>query len=153
VQRIRKIERDQQSRVLSLAMQDLSKIRAEIQQLEMQHEMELKRMSVEAQQENFSMLDAQVSIKYREELRSQLRRKRKEEEAAVFKVEQERLKLVEREKVKKVLDKLEERDLEKHELEQRKIENQDMDEVASVRQFARDARKKSDSQRREEGSS
>jgi len=137
VQKVRRIERDQQSRVLGSAMQELQVIRNQIEQLGQQNEMELLRVKLETQKGNFFAANSQLSAKFREEIRNQIRRKKKEEEAAMYKVEQERLKLVEKEKRKKVLDKLEERDREKYQEDLRKFQNQEMDELSSVREFAR----------------
>ena len=131
VQKVRRIEMDLQARVLAEAMQELNRIEEKIAALREDYRLEVARLTQEASDRDFSEIHMGSHVHFRDELMRQERRALSEREAARQRIEEERKKLIERERRKKVFDKLEERDREIYEKESRKSEQDEMDEVAA----------------------
>lgn len=130
VERVRKIETEKQMKELALAIQKQEEIEAQIRDLELKIDNELLRirdLALRGVEDEVRDL----SVHFRNHLKSQIRQKREELLRAKHEVLRERKKLIERSKNQKIIEKLKEREKEKHHDELRKIENKEMDEVAS----------------------
>jgi flagellar export protein FliJ len=140
VQKIRKVEMEQQAKVLALIHQEIALRHSELAENRRRQIEEVKRVKESSQKGQFDEQLMALSIQYRDELRRQEARKIKEIQELSRKASQEHAKLVEKEKRKKALDKLEEKHRENYEEENRKAECKEMDELASTRWFSSDDR-------------
>jgi flagellar protein FliJ len=136
--KVRRIEMEFQARALALAHREVQRARNELSDLKKLQADEVQRVKVLSEQGQFTKQLLDLSVAYRDELKRKEAKKIQELQALMLKAEEERVKLVEKEKKKKVLDKLKERDLENYNEEQKQSERKEMDELASTRWWAPD---------------
>lgn len=133
VARIRKFELEEQAKALALALKAAEDKKKEIETNRQDFEREVQRVQELARRGHFDKQVIQLSLHYRERLRIEAYRMRRELEQLNLKVEKEQNLLIEKEKRKKTLDKLEERDKEKYDTRIKELETKEMDETASIR--------------------
>jgi flagellar FliJ protein len=134
--KVRKIELEKQAKILALIHQEIAKGHQDLARLRQLQIDEVKRVKELTHRGSFQQAMLMQSIQYRDDLKRQEGRKIKEIQDLMRKADKELAKLVEKEKRKKILDKLEERDRENYEDETKKMELKEMDEVASTRWFS-----------------
>lgn len=132
VSKVRKIEMEQQAKVLALIMKEVANMKQHIEELRQMERAEVNRMHHLALKGKFTEQMVHASIAYRDGLKQQMREKRNELGKLQLKADEEQKKLLEKEKQKKILDKYEERERERHEQEVKSSERKEMDEIASV---------------------
>lgn len=132
VTKVRKIELEQQAKVLALLMKEIADAKTAIDDLKRKDKDEIIRVQALTKKGEFVEQIVQISLSYREGLRLQVLQKRREIDQLNSKAEVERRKLQEAEKKKKILDKYEEKEREKYEQEARSVDRKEMDEIASV---------------------
>lgn len=131
VAKVRKIEMERQARVMAEAQLRVKKIESEIVEIQRLQAVEVERLKKVA---NAGVLTDQLMVlsdKYRSELKRQLNFKRHELRDWENTVRLEREKLIEKEKRRKVIEKIRESDLEIYKEDWRKDEIKNMDEIAS----------------------
>lgn len=133
VLKVREIETNQQAKILALAQQEAIRIRDEILELQSNMASELKRIQDLSHRGLFDQQILDLSIPFRERLKMEIKRKTDELQMALKRIDLEREKLIERQKKKKALEKLEEKHRENYVEENRKSESKVMDELASAR--------------------
>jgi flagellar FliJ protein len=136
--KVRKIELERQAKVLALIHQRIAQAHMDVNDFRRMQVEEVKRMKELSLKALFSHQLAELSVQYREELKRKEARKIQEIRELMMQAEVEHGKLVENEKKKKILDKLEERDRENYEEELKKSERKEMDETAGSRWFRSD---------------
>lgn len=131
VEKVRKIEQERQIKAVALAQKKVSEIEAQIEKKKALIQGEINRIQGVGGKDALNEKLRELSIQYREELRQQIIRKKKELlEAKQIEI-RERRELVERQKKKKAMEVLREKEQEKYYDESRKSELQEMDEVSS----------------------
>ena len=132
VAKVRKIEMERQARVLAETQMKLKSIEKQIEEIQRSTESEIERLRKLALK---GLMTDQLMIqsdRYRKDLKRQLNFKRLELRDWENKVREEREKLVDKEKRRKVIEKLRERDIEVYNEEKRKDDAKQLDEVASM---------------------
>jgi flagellar FliJ protein len=132
VAKVRRIEMEQQAKVLALIFQQIAQVKVQIEEFKQLAKEEILRVQTLSNLGNFTDQMVLVSLNYREGLKRKVIAKLKEIEALELRAEQEKVILIEKTKRKKVIEKLEEREKEQYELETRKTETKDMDEIAGI---------------------
>lgn len=131
VEKVRKIEQERQIKAVAIAQKKVSEIEAQIEKKKNLIQSEIDRIQSLGGRDALNEKLRELSIQYREELRQQIVRKNKELlEAKQIEI-RERRELVERQKKKKAMEVLREKEQEKYYDESRKSELQEMDEVSS----------------------
>jgi flagellar FliJ protein len=133
VLKIRGIERDQQARALALAQREALQIRDEILEMKRRLIEELQRIKRLSGEGNFTEQILRLSGDYREDLKRKIEKRTQDLNQAAARIEKEREKLIERQKARKAMEKLEEKDRENYELEQRINERKEVDELVTLR--------------------
>lgn len=138
VSKVRRIEMEQQAKVLALVFKEIAEAKQEIESLKQAERDEIKRVQSLADQGEFRQQMMLSSLSYREGLKVSIKKKRHELAQLQLRADEEQAKLLEKEKKKKILDKYEEKERERHETEVKASERKEMDEIASVlRSFSR----------------
>ncbi len=132
VAKVRRIEMERQSRIFAETELKVKQIEAEMRELIELQDQEVARLKALANRGEILEQLVPIYVRYRENLKRTWSKKRNELRDWQKKAEVERLKLVEKETQRKVMEKLREKDFEIYEEERRKEEIKDQDEVASM---------------------
>jgi flagellar export protein FliJ len=130
VERVRKIETELQMKELAIALKRQERIDAEIENLSILLADEIQRARTSIDYRNSDQL-SMLSVRYRDNLNQQIQEKKKELLEAKREVVAERRHLIEKSKAEQVIEKLKEKEKEKHDDEIRKEESKINDETAS----------------------
>lgn len=133
VSKVRRIEMERQAKALAAAQADVVRAKTEVAHLKQLIDEEVHRVQDLVHRGVFESQLLDLSQTYKKGLKFRIDEKIAQQKEFEKKVEQERLKLVEKEKRKKVFDKLEERERETYEEDLRKFECREMDEIVSSR--------------------
>ncbi len=134
VAKVRKIEMDEQAKNLALANRAVQKAKDELSQLERQFFDELARLKdLVAKKVSANQQLTELSVAFRDEIKRKAIVKRQEIHRLIRKVEEERLKLIEKRKKKKTMEHLEDQERERYEEELRQLETKIMDEISGYR--------------------
>lgn len=130
VEKIRKIEMERQARVLAEAQMKVRQIETEVENIKERNRAEVGRLQSLATRGEIPQQLMALSEMYREELKRAHRRKMIELRDAEAKVREERDRLIEKERARKVMEKVRERDFESYVEETRRMEAKTIDEMA-----------------------
>lgn len=130
VEKVRELEREMQIKQVALANQEVERIESEIQGLEERLQQEVNRLN--SGDNGFLANESMraLSSNFRREMRRQIQVKKQELLEARTEVIRERRKLVERQKKKKAMEVLREKEQERYYEEQSKIEAMELDEIS-----------------------
>ena len=132
VAKVRLIEMERQARALAVAQMKVKKIEDEIAEIWARQDEEVQRQKRVIAEGRFEEQLVHLSDRFRSGLKKVLTNKRNELRDAENQVTIERDKLLEKERRRKVIEKVRERDLETYEEERKKDETKIMDEVAGL---------------------
>lgn len=132
VEKVRKIELERQIKEMALAQVRAQAIEQEIRSMHERIRLEIERVRKGITGLSHLEKDMQlISAEYRKTTRAQIDSKRKELMLALQAIERERRKVVEKQKRKKIITKLNEREREEYEENVRREEMRQLDEVGS----------------------
>jgi len=132
VEKVRKIELDRQIKEMALAQRRAQAIEQEIRSMHERIRLEIERVRKGITGLSHLEKDMQlISADYRRTTRAQIDEKRKELMLALQAIERERRKVVEKQKRKKIITKLNEHEREEYEENIRREEMRQLDEVGS----------------------
>lgn len=131
VAKVRRIEMERQARVLAETQMKVKSLESEIENLVGQTKNEIVRLQTLAARGLLTQQLMNLSDRYRTDLKVKLNHKRLELRDWENKVREEREKLIDKEKRRKVIETVRERDLESYYTERKKDEAKYLDEVAS----------------------
>jgi len=130
VAKVRKIEMERQARVLAEAQMKVKEIEAQIEALKQKNQDEVARLQDLAIRGQIPRQMMQLSVMFREQIKRDFKKRLIELREAEAKVREEREKLIEKEKARKVMEKVKERDFENYAEERRRLESKTIDEIA-----------------------
>lgn len=130
VAKVRKIEMERQARVLAEAQMKVKEIEAQIEALKQKNEDEVSRLRELAIRGQIPRQMMELSVMYRDQIKRDFKRRLIELREAEAKVREERENLIEKEKARKVMEKVKERDFETYAEERRRLESKTIDEIA-----------------------
>lgn len=143
VEKVRKIEMEKQVKAVSLAERGVLRIESQIADLEAKLQNELKRLESLVEESRLEEEMRELSIHFRENVKRVIRQKKHELLEAKQKLIRERRELIERQKKKKALEILRNKEEETYYDELSKMEAKALDE--SVAQYWVHRRRKADS--------
>jgi len=128
---LRQIERDREIQKVAIKEKRVQEILQDIHRIELSSQDELSRIKASVNRGYLDGQDQRLSSTYRKDLKRQLDELRYQLVEAKAEVIRARRILVEKQKSKKVLEKLREKAKERHEEEFEKLEERELDEMAS----------------------